>query len=133
MTTFLDTNVLIYLLDEQAVHHAWANDQLVQRMEEGPIVVSDVVYCEFCVGMQSKEEADAAIAQLALERMGMNDEVLFRAAQAFRLYKENGGQKKRVLPDLMIGALAETANAPLLTANAGDFEGFFPALQLISP
>jgi len=133
MTTFVDTNVLIYLLDEGAVHHAWANDQLSQRKEEGPIIVSDVVYCEFCVGMHSREDADAAISQLALERMGMNDDALYRAAEAFQQYKDNGGQKKRVLPDFMIGAVAEIANAPLLTANTDDFDGYFPTLQLIAP
>jgi hypothetical protein len=63
----------------------------------------------------------------------MTDDALFRAAEAFRQYKENGGQKKRVMPDFMIGAAADIANAPLLTANAGDFDGFFPALQLIAP
>src|ERR1043165_6870159 len=103
MTTFLDTNVLIYLLDEEAPHHGWAADQLALRKDEGPLIISDIVYCEFCVGMQSKEEADAALSHLALERLGMGNDALFRAAEAFRQYKENGGQKKRVLPDFLVG------------------------------
>jgi predicted nucleic acid-binding protein len=133
MTTFLDTNVLIFLLDEGAQHHAWAAEQLALRKEQGPIIISDIVYCEFCVGMNSREDADAAVTGLALERLGMSDGALYRAAQAFKQYKDNGGQKKRVLPDFLIGATAELANAPLLTANADDFDGFFPTLELIAP
>jgi len=56
-----------------------------------------------------------------------------REPEEFQQYKDNGGQKKRVLPDFMIGAVAEIANAPLLTANTDDFDGYFPTLQLIAP
>jgi len=133
MTTFIDTNVLIYLLDEAANHHAWSVEQLNICKEIGPAIVSDIVYCEFCVGMQSQAEVDAAVAKFALERLSTSDSVLFRAAEAFRQYKANGGPKTTVLPDFLVGAIAEVSNAPLITVNAKDFAGYFPALKIISP
>jgi predicted nucleic acid-binding protein len=85
------------------------------------------------VGMTSQEEVDAAVAKFALERLSSSDQVLFRAASAFKRYKENGGPKERVLPDFLVGAIADVANAPLITANAKDFRTYFPDLKLICP
>ena len=133
MTTFPDTNILVYLLDEGAELHEWAIAQLEVRLEVGPAVISDVVYCEFSVAMDPVEETDAAIAQLALERVRGSREALFQAGKAFKAYKANNGPKNQVLPDFIIGATAAAAGAPLMTANPGDFAGYFPGLQLISP
>jgi predicted nucleic acid-binding protein len=132
MTTFLDTNILIYLLDAEAELHEWAVSQLEARLEVGPAVISDIVYCEFSVAMNTVEETDAAIAQLALERIRGSTEVLFRAGKAFQAYKNNNGPKNQVLPDFIIGATASVAGVPLMTANPGDFVGYFPGLQIIS-
>jgi predicted nucleic acid-binding protein len=38
-----------------------------------------------------------------------------------------------VLPDFLIGAAAEVADAPLVTANAKDFRTYFPGVTLIQP
>jgi predicted nucleic acid-binding protein len=133
MTTFLDTNVLIYLLDEGSQHHEWSIDQLANCKAKGPAVVSDIVYCEMAVGMATQEEVDAAVAKFALERAPNSDEVLFRAAMAFQQYKKNGGPKSRVLPDFLVGAIAEVAGAALVTVNGGDFKNYFPTLNVISP
>ncbi|HEX3888870.1 MAG TPA: PIN domain-containing protein [Phenylobacterium sp.] len=133
MTTFLDTNILIALLNNQEQHHAWCVAQLGACKLNGPALISDIVYCEFSAGMASQAHVDAAIAQFALERMPSDDATLFRAGTAFRQYKANKGTKTNVLPDFLIGAIAEVAGAPLITANAKDFTGYFPTLQLIAP
>src|SRR5215475_11592412 len=106
MTTFLDTNILVYLLDEQSQFHEWAIAQLENRLEIGPAVISDIVYCEFSVAMNTIEETDAAIAKLALERIRGSTDALFRAGKAFQAYKNNNGPKNQVLPDFIIGATA---------------------------
>jgi predicted nucleic acid-binding protein len=131
MTTFLDTNILISLLDEEAELHEWALARVAEC--DGPAVISDIVYCEFSVAMDSVQETDAAIASLALERVSGSKEVLFRAGKAFKAYKANQGPKNQVLPDFIIGATAEVAGAPLITNNAQDYAGYFPELQLIVP
>ena len=133
MTAFLDTNILIYLLDPQAQFHTWSVEQLQSCKANGPAVVSDIVYCEFSVGMATQTDVDAAVSQFGLERLRASDAALFRAGQAFAEYQSRGGNKTNVLPDFLIGALAEVAGAPLVTANHKDFVGYFPNLQVISP
>ncbi|HEY5410017.1 MAG TPA: PIN domain-containing protein [Caulobacteraceae bacterium] len=133
MTTFLDTNILIYLLDSESSHHKWSVDQLDICKQSGPAVISDIVYCEFAVGMETQADVDLALSELAVERIAATDTVLFRAAEAFRKYRDLKGQKNRVLPDFLIGAMAEVHDAPLITNNSADFETYFPKLVLIAP
>jgi len=133
MTTFVDTNVLIAILRPSEPHHAWSVEQLQKCKMGGPAIIADIVYCEFSIGMATKNDVDAAIAGLGLERLSESDEVLFRAGKAYKKYKESGGSKTNVLPDFLIGALAEVTGSPLITANKKDFVGYFPNVKIISP
>jgi predicted nucleic acid-binding protein len=84
--------------------------------------------------MKERSELDSAINNWGLERLAENDDVLFRAGKAFKKYRdENKGPKLGVLPDFLIGATAEMFEAPLITANARDFVGYFPRVNLICP
>ena len=48
---------------------------------------------------------------------------------AYKDYLRRGGNKTNVLPDFLIGAIAEVAEAPLITANQKDFLGYFPSFR----
>jgi predicted nucleic acid-binding protein len=133
MTTFVDTNVLIYLLDENSPFHEWSVAVFAARKEQGPVIINDVVYSEFSVMLDSIEATDQAISSLKLERSPFTNEMLFRAGKAYFLHQQNGGNRSNVLPDFFIGAQAEIDGAPLLTANGGDFRTYFPEIELITP
>src|SRR5437588_272086 len=103
MTTFNDTNVLIYLLDSASQHHSWSVTEFKKCREKGPIILSDIVYAEFSIGMADKTATDKAIRELACERLRITDQALFNAGR----YKDKGGTKGNVLPDFLIAAQAE--------------------------
>jgi predicted nucleic acid-binding protein len=87
---------------------------------------------EACGARTRFSEAEVRERQKLL--LSCPDESFFRAGRAFKKYKdENHGQKTNVLPDFLIGAQAETAQAPLLTGNKKDFVDYFPNLNLICP
>jgi len=133
MTTFLDTNVLISLLNSREKYHAWSVAQLQSCKANGPAIISDIVYCEFSIGMATQAHVDAAISRFALERLRCSDAALFRAGVAYKQYRSRKGQKTNVLPDFLIGAIAEVVGAPLITVNPKDFVGYFPNVKVISP
>ena len=134
MTTLVDTNILIRALDPDDQMHAWCVEKLNECKLNGPVAISDIVYCEFSVGMPSQEATDNAISALAIERMTMSDAALFLGGRAFKRYKdEHQGPKLNVLPDFLIGALAQDQNTPLLTCNPKDFIGYFPEVNVIAP
>ncbi|HEX8165325.1 MAG TPA: PIN domain-containing protein [Beijerinckiaceae bacterium] len=133
MTTFFDTSVLFAVLNDKEPYHTWSVSQLTTCKANGPVIITDIVYCELSVGMANQTEVDAAISTLALERYPGTDAMLFRAGKAFQQYRKNKGPKTNVLPDFLIGAAAEVAGAPLVTANAKDFKTYFPGVMLIQP
>lgn len=134
MTAFLDTNVVIALLDPDDMFHEWAVESVEARKLDGPMIVSDIVYCEVSVAMNNREEMDEAITSLGLDRIRGSDDAMFRAGKAFKQYKEqNKGPKLGVLPDFIVGAIAETEQLPLLTTNAKDFVAYFTGVEIVVP
>jgi predicted nucleic acid-binding protein len=99
---------------------------------ERPIVVSDMVYAEISIGIETIEEVDAALARFDFVRWRHTDECLFRAGKAFLAQIRNGG-RERLLPDFLIGALADAEGEPLLTRDPQKVRTYFPNVRLITP
>ena len=134
MTTIVDTNVVIAALQDDHNDHEWSVARLVESKLSGPTIVPDIVYSELAYGIDSKEAVDLAISSLGLERLSNSDLSLFRAGLAFKKYRnENKGPKTGLMPDFLIGALAECEEASLLTVNARDYVNYFPGIDVISP
>lgn len=133
MTTFLDSSVLIDLLDDKSVHYAWSSAEFAKAKASGPVIVSDVVYSEFSVTLPNEGAADAVIARLALVRCGYSNQALFRAGKAYARYRKNKGTKLNVLPDFFVGALADIDGTPVLTRDPRKVKTYFPSVRVISP
>ena len=133
MTTFVDTNVLIDVLEVDSVHHQWSRTALEAAKKNGPVFVSDAVYSELSVTFDTAEATDSVINQLALVRCGYSNQVLFDAGKAYARYRSNQGQKLNVLPDFFIGALAASEEAPVVTRDPGKIRTYFPDVQIVSP
>lgn len=134
MTTFVDTNVLIDLLDEDSEQHEACLMHFEQAQAQGPVIIPDIVYSEFSVGMADQQAVDDAVATLGVTRLHPSDAALFRAGRAYIEYKDlKDGPKLNVLPDFLIGAQAETFPAPLISSDEKRLKGYFPALNLIVP
>jgi predicted nucleic acid-binding protein len=134
MTTFFDTSALIALVKDTEKHHNWSRQQFEAGKLRGPIVISPIVFSEYCVGMASLQDVQKSLHSLGIESIPESDEALFRASRAYMQYKgANKGPKSSLLPDFLIGAAAETLGHPLVTTNVRDFQNYFDGLQLIHP
>ena len=133
MTTLLDTSMLIGLINPADAFHAWSGYQFPILKLQGPVLLADIVFAEWSIAMRDRAHLDETIALLGLQRVRCSDDALYRAGQAFLEHKKRRGQAKRVLPDMIIGAIAEIERIALATANPGDFSSYFPKVKLISP
>jgi predicted nucleic acid-binding protein len=134
MTTFFDTSALIALMKTTETYHEWSYQQFKIRKSHGPIVISPIVFSEYCVSMASLDHVQRALCYFGIEAVPESNEALFRASRAYMQYKKiNKGPKLSLLPDFLIGASAETAGCHLVTANARDFQKYFDGLKLIYP
>lgn len=121
MTTLIDTNVLIYLTDLASPNHQRAEDAFNRCKLRGAIILSDMAYSEYSMGMTDKVATDFVVTQLALDRLSMSDDALFEAGRVFLNYRARGGGRQKPLPDHYIAAHAKTLGATLLTNNAADY------------
>ena len=132
MTTFIDTNVLIYLLDERAPFHQWSVSQLQSSKASGPVIISDIVYCEFCVGMASQAHVDAAVSHFGLQRLRGNDLALFRAAMAYKTTCEEEAITQ-CAPRLSDRRNSRGGRSAPDNRKPEGFSRLLPKLQVISP
>lgn len=131
MTTFVDTSVLIPVLDQDSPHHPWCRQQI--EVADPPLMIADIVYAELSVGMTDKQDTDQALAQLNITRRPCSEEALYRAGRAFRAYRDNGGPRESLLPDFLVGAQAASDGEPLLTRDGRRVQTYFPEVRLITP
>lgn len=134
MTTFFDTSALIALTKDDEVHHDWSLAEFEAGKLRGPVIISPIVFAEYCVSIPTLEEVRRVLQDLGIEAIGEEDVALFRASRAYVKYKDvNKGPKTSLFPDFLIGAAAETTGRPLVTTNERDFVKYFDAISLIHP
>ena len=133
MATFVDTNVLISLLNPDEAFHEWAQNAMKKARDNGAIIACDIVYAELSVNLADEAETDETIARMAIVRLPFSNAVLYRAGQAYKEHRRRGGSRNNVLSDFLIGAQAEVEGAPLLTNNERDYRSYFDRIRCIAP
>ena len=132
MPVLVDTNVLIDVLTDDPLWADWSIAQLEVGSKAG-LVINPVIYAELCFGSPSVDFVDDVIRSFALIYREIPRLGLFRAAQAFGVYRTRKGTKVSVLPDFFIGGHAEATAMPLLTRDTKRLRAYFPGVELISP
>jgi hypothetical protein len=136
LSACFDTSALIDLLDQRAPRHAASLAAFQRYKTTGMVFVTDIIFAEASIGMPSAAALRTALDELGIDRLSSNnDQALFHAGQTFKAYKQAIGQGKKdgVLPDFLIGALAQANSVALVTFNEKDFVNRFPELEVVVP
>jgi predicted nucleic acid-binding protein len=131
VAVLIDTNVISDVIHGDAVWEEWACERMAEHV--GEMLVNPIIYAELSCRAVSAAELDDTLAALGLHLFELPREALFRAAQAFLVYRERGGTKSSPLPDFFIGAHAATLDIPLLTRDVNRYRTYFPSVTLICP
>jgi predicted nucleic acid-binding protein len=130
---FVDTNVLVDVVDNDPIWAGWSQRQLVNAATLGEVAINAVVYAELSVGYGTAEEVEALIARLGVVVVPIPRLALFIAGKASQRYRSAGGIRTGVLPDFFLGAQALVAGAELITRDTSRYRTYFPDLALIAP
>lgn len=133
MPTLVDTNVLIDVAVRDPAWLAWSRGQLRQAWQKGAVVINPIIYSEFSYRYDDPDEVDALLDRDAFRRESIPWAAAFAAAQAFRIYRQAGGRRDRVLPDFIIGAHAVIRGYALITRDTTRYRTYFPTVELVTP
>lgn len=133
MVTIVDTNVLVDLAISGSAWHDWSSGQVLSAFKRGPVVINPIIYAEFSVRYSSMDQVDELLPQSEFRRENLPWAAAFAAAAAFKIYRQSGGGRERVLPDFLIGAHAAIRGYSILTRDSKDYRSYFPAVDLITP
>jgi predicted nucleic acid-binding protein len=133
MITAIDTNVLLDVLTANEKFCGMSAGALQSAATAGSLVVSDVVYAELCIHFSSQRECDAFLEENQIRVEALTREAHFLASRAWRMYRKQGGQRTRILPDFLIGAHAQMQATRLLSRDRGLYRKLFPSLNLLDP
>jgi predicted nucleic acid-binding protein len=132
-STFVDSNVLIDLFDEESEWRDWSDAMLTRCATRGPLIINPIVFAEVSAGFDSIEDVDQALPESYLRREPLPWAAAFLAGRAFVQYRRRGGRTGAPLPDFYIGAHAAVSGYTLLTRDARRYRDYFPTLRLIAP
>ncbi len=133
MVIMVDTNVLVDLAISNSAWHGWSSGQVLSAFKRGPVVINPIIYAEFSVRYSSVDQVDELLPQSEFRRENLPWAAAFAAAAAFKIYRQSGGGRERVLPDFLIGAHAAIRGYSILTRDSEGYRSYFPTVDLISP
>lgn len=131
--TLVDSNVLIDITVKDPQWLPWSKEAFIDALEEGPVLVDQIVFAEVSIGYPTPEECEWALEVQGIERVPLPWPAAFLAGRAFAAYRNRGGPKLAPLPDFFIGAHAAVAGLRLLTRDASRYRSYFPTVELIAP
>jgi len=135
----LDTNVLIYAVENRSPYHAWAKETIVNAVASEGAAVNAVSLAEICVGDSEPDTVADRIRSWGVSILDVPAAAASLCGIAYRSYrtsrKAKSGKESPALPlpDFFIGAHAAVMGWPVATADEDRFRTYFPNVPLKTP
>jgi predicted nucleic acid-binding protein len=132
MVTAVDSSVLLDVLLRDELHIQKSIAALRLAHAEGSLIISETALAEICPVL-AENEIGEALSDWNLNFVPSSKESAILAGRMFSTYLERGGNRKRVIPDFLIGAHAQIHAVRLLARDKGFYRDYFRHLKLWDP
>ena len=129
MITAVDTNVLLDVFIPSDEHGPQSREWLSAAYNAGAVIICDLVYAELVPAFSSRMSLDSALRELGAALSPINSSIAYEAGLRWKLYRESGGPRNRIIIDFLIGAHAASTADAILTRDRGFFATYFPDLK----
>lgn len=133
MTTLVDSNVLLDVIQPGGPWEAWSAAALASALDDGQVFINPIIYAEASVRFATPADVDDALPSTLYGRQPLPYAAGFLAGKAYQMYRANGGERRSPMPDFYIGAHAIVSGYRLLTRDPRRYRAYFPKLPLIAP
>ena len=129
MITAVDTNVLLDVFIPSDEHGPQSREWLSAAYNAGAVIICDLVYAELVPAFTSRVSLDGALREIGAALSPVNSSIAYEAGLRWKLYRESGGPRNRIIIDFLIGAHAASTADAFLTRDRGFFATYFPDLK----
>ena len=132
---FVDTNVIVDVLQDDEQWADWSIDQLDAGRAGGGLISNAIVIAELSRDHENLVALRSTLRSFDLAIEPLDDRAAFLAGKRFVAARRDrpAGASSRPLPDFFIGAHALTLEIALLTRDPRPYQRYFPELTLITP
>ena len=155
MITAVDTNILLDVLIPEAPFGTASQQSLDTALQQGTLVLNEVVYAELAAHFPTLEELARFLADTSMRLVPSQPAALARAGRAWAAYARQRGtgflcpmcgrvqqlscqqcgtalrSRQHLVSDFLIGAHAAVQADRLLTRDRGYYHTYFPELRLV--
>lgn len=132
LITAVDTSVLIAIAKGESGAHEWT-DLLAEAQADGDLVVCDVVAAEYYALVLDASKFTRTLSALGITFSPTSLESAQLAGRLFRQYRRGGGPREHLVPDLLVGAHAQTQAHRIAATDRGYLRRYFPQLKIARP
>ena len=129
----VDTNVLLHLIDDRQPDSQRVLASFLKISDSHDLVANEIIFAEVSPNFLSASAVRDQFEALGIAIKRLDLDECFRAGEAFRSYRRNGGPRTTILADFLIGAQASVRGWPILTRDTKRFSTYFPEVELIDP
>jgi predicted nucleic acid-binding protein len=130
---FVDSNVIIDVLDCDPEWYDWSLSQMIEAAAHGKVVTNHVVLAETAPHYGSLSEFNTRLEEMTIEIEALTDHASFNAGMAFLEYRKRNKDRQSVLADFLIGGHAQALEAAILTRDPRVYRTYFPSVRIITP
>lgn len=133
MKAAVDSSIVLDILLDDSVYAEPSTRLLEEYLLAGAVVMCPVAYCEAAAALRPPSRFRDVARAMGLLFDPFDPEVCTLAGQMWRDYRLQGGPRRRVVADFLIGAHAQLRAEVLLSRDRGYYRGYFQGLRVISP
>ena len=133
MITAVDSNVLLDIFGADPTFGSLSKQAAREAIARGRLVACEVVWAEVAGFFPTPIAAREAMDCLGVDFDAITVEAALEASRAWKAFRQQGGERARVVADFLIGAHALCQADQLLSRDRGFYRSYFKRLTILDP
>jgi predicted nucleic acid-binding protein len=132
---FVDSNVLIDVMEIDPVWEEWSSNCLAESGKTDYLIINEIVIAEAAPRTSSLDVFRASLDIMSITIESLSAEAAYLGGSTFQNYRKRraGDATKTILADFLIGGHAQFLGATILTRDPRFYRSYFPSVPLITP